>query len=343
MAKSYGRWEILKSLDEGGQGLLYLVRDGTQGSSDSSAVFVLKRLKNTTGPRLERFKREVELLYSVDHPNVVKLRDAAPDATPPYYVLDYYPRGSVRKAIQSIRQNSPEAIELFAAVCDGLAAAHAKGIIHRDIKPDNILLTDNGPVVADFGICYVHDEERLTETAEAVGPRHFMAPELAHGIADEETITTRCDVYSLGKLLYFMLTGQSFDREVFRLPRFDLVKKFGDDRFERVNRLLDRMIVEDPSGRVDDVAAVARAARDISRLIRGNYAVVTPTGGQVCRFCGEGHYQARGGGGHSAEDFLGLTRYSGQEYRALVCDQCGHLELFRIEKAAHRKDWWGAQ
>jgi serine/threonine protein kinase len=100
------------------------------------------------------------------------------------------------------------ALELFEQICKGIAYAHSQGVIHRDIKPDNIFLrTELGPaVVGDFGICFVEqDGTRLTILDEAVGPTMFIAPELEDGRLTN--ITNKCDTYSSGKLLYWLLSG----------------------------------------------------------------------------------------------------------------------------------------
>ncbi|MFI5322988.1 MAG: protein kinase [Thermodesulfobacteriota bacterium] len=119
---------------------------------------------------------------------------------------------------------------MFQQICEGVAYAHTKGVIHRDLKPDNIFLrTRKGPVVVgDFGICYLEqDGKRITLTDEAVGPRNFIAPELEDGRL--ELISTKCDVYSLGKILYWLLSGgKIFSREKHREPQFDLKSQNND-------------------------------------------------------------------------------------------------------------------
>ncbi len=99
-------------------------------------------------------------------------------------------------------------LELLIDIANGLAHAHANGIVHRDIKPANLLLSGAPalPVIADFGICYVVDGDRMTLTDEAVGPRLFVAPELEDGRAEQ--VSARSDVYTLGKLLYWLLKGR---------------------------------------------------------------------------------------------------------------------------------------
>jgi len=124
-----------------------------------------------------------------------------------------------------VRQPSLEiALELFQSVCSATAHAHANGVIHRDIKPANVFLRNKtGPaVLGDFGLAFIEDQSpRITETDEVVGPRTFIAPELEDGRLED--VTSKCDIYSLGKLLYWLLSnGRVFSREKHRDEQWDL-------------------------------------------------------------------------------------------------------------------------
>ncbi|WP_437276049.1 serine/threonine-protein kinase [Sorangium sp. So ce375] len=338
MATTFGkRWRSTgKAAQEGGQAHVFEVVD--LQAADQTATFALKRLKKAQDPnRVARFKQEVEALRILDHPNIIKIHDDGVDGDKPFYVTDYYSRGTLEQHVERIAQDPPRTLLIFAKICDGIGAAHQKGIIHRDIKPENVLLAaDDEPIVTDFGLCHMKDTDRQTQMKEAVGARWYMAPELAHGRASDDKITPRCDVYSLGKLLYNMLSNDIFDREEHRSPGFELVNRTGNEALEHVNRILDVSIVHDPAGRCKDATELAHLARAASSLIAANYRVVRPLGLQLCTFCGVGRYLVKERG------FVENTNYSGQEWRFLVCDQCGHMHQFRIEKAARKKDWWGA-
>lgn len=331
------RWRSTgKSPQEGGQAHVFQVIDSQ--STDPSKIFALKRLKKAQdSSRIGRFKQEVDALRAIDHPNIIKVHDDGIEGDKPFYVTEYYHRGSLENHVERIAQDPAYVLFIFAKICDGIGAAHQKCIVHRDIKPENVLLAeDDEPIVTDFGLCHMKDTDRQTQMKEAVGARWYMAPELAHGRAPEDRITPRCDVYSLGKLLYHMHSNDIFDREEHRNPDFELVARTGNDALEHVNRILDVSIVHDPAGRCSDARELARLAREASRLISGNYRIVRPRGLQLCTFCGTGRYLARD------RDFVEYTRYSGQEWRFLVCDHCGHMHQFRIERATKKKEWWGA-
>ncbi len=346
-AQVYGnRWEVINSLGEGGQAHTFLVRDKS-GHNDEK--FVLKRLKNHA--RIDRFRREVEAVRKLDHPNTIKIIDADLESEPTYLVTEHCVGGSIDKAKDPFWRDSPlSALELFQQVCEAAAYAHSHNIVHRDIKPGNVFLrSHSGPaVLGDFGLCYLQDSsERFTNTQEAVGPRLFMAPELEDGRLDD--VTSRCDTYSLGKLLYWLLSprGEVFSREKHRDPTWDL-KGQNLDRLlgwnniymEHVNRLLDLMIVADPNQR-RDVDNILILSRRTSMLVAKEYSPIAPGLPQPCTYCGQGRYneQRLSDATYDAQNVLG-TPLRG-EWRILVCDTCGHVQWFRLDKASKKEEWWG--
>lgn len=338
-AQVYGeRWKIVEQIGEGGQAHTFEVVD-VQG--DAETRYVLKRLKNVK--RLGRFKQEVEAIQSLDHPNVIKLIDYNLDSDKPYLVTEFCRGGNLEEHVSKWSQNPVEALCVFIQICEGVAAAHQhekEVIVHRDLKPANILLRepDGFPVVADFGICYVENGERHTLVDEAAGPRLYIAPELEDGRLEE--VPPASDVYSLGKLLYWLISGgKIFSREKHRDPQFNLVQILDNGILEHINRLLDKMIVSDPNQRIQDAAAVAAEARKVARLLQGNYRVVSPNLPQLCMYCGEGHYKLIvEGAGERLRNF-GFTPMASSDWRVMVCEQCGHVQLFRVDMA-QRKDWW---
>ena len=210
--KNDSRWEIVKSIGEGGQAHTFLVTD-KKGSGEQS--YVLKRLKNLK--RVDRFKREIEAVRTLSHENIVQLVDFDLEAEKPYLVMEHCSGGSLAQAEPFWLKSPVDALEVFLQVCKGVVYAHSNKIIHRDLKPENIFLREkSGPaVVGDFGICYIEDDgSRFTLTEEAVGPRLYIAPELEDGKIDK--VSDKSDVYSLGKLLYWLICGQVFSREKYR-------------------------------------------------------------------------------------------------------------------------------
>ena len=337
----YGeRWEIVEPLGEGGQAHTFLVKD-MKGGGDTR--YALKRLKNPD--RIRRFKREVEAIRNLLHENIVQLIDFDLEADKPYFVTEYCAGGSLSRAESFWRDSPVMALEIFRQICQGVAYAHSKGAIHRDLKPDNIFLrTKSGPaVVGDFGICYLEEDgTRLTLTEEAVGPRLFVAPELEDGRL--EKVSDKSDVYSLGKLLYWLISGKVFSREKHREPNWDLkgqnldsILGWNNVYMEHVNRLLDLMIAAEPEqrGSVDNILILLKR---VTRLVEKEYNPVSSNIKQPCTYCGQGYYVLQAKNNTDVRNF-GFEPVGAPDWRILTCNVCGHVQAFRVDMA-DQKDWW---
>lgn len=342
MSQIYGdRWKVRKSLDEGGQAYAFLVSDE---KGEGEVLYVLKRLKNIN--RVQRFKREVETVRNLKHENIVRLIDFDIDADNPYLVTEHCSGGNLAQAKPFWHDSPVKALEIFQQICSGVAYAHSQGVVHRDLKPQNIFLrTKGGPaVVGDFGICYIEDDgTRLTLTEEAVGPRLFMAPELEDGRVN--CISPRSDTYSLGKILYWLLSGgRIFSREKHRKQNWDL-KGYNLDSLlgwnniylEHVNRLLDLMIVDNPEDR-RGVENILILSRRVTGLVKREYNPIGKDIPQPCTYCGQGSYALRAKRGVDVRNF-GFQTVGGSDWRILACNVCGHVQVFRVDFSA-RKDWW---
>lgn len=326
------KWDKIRSLGEGGQAHTFLVRDPS-----SVKPRVLKRLKNIE--RVARFEREIKVIASLDHPGILKLHSYDVNVAKPYFISDFYERGSLQSYPGLFKNKPVEALEFLTLLSDALATAHSRGIVHRDVKPANVLLTDDWqPVLADFGICFVCEGERVTLTDEAVGARLFVPPELEDGRSDD--VTPRSDVYSLGKLLYWMLAGgRLFAREQHRRDEWNLLRLFDRNHYELINRMLDNMVQPDPRDRYANATVVRDAARHVADLVRREARAIGPGLRQTCSFCKQGFYDAVPMGSPIAVRNFGLEAVGGAKWRAMVCGTCGHVELFRIENIA-APNWW---
>ncbi|MDE2141180.1 MAG: serine/threonine protein kinase, partial [Elusimicrobia bacterium] len=244
MPKVYGgRWEIESSLDQGGQATIFLVKDLKKAIPDPS---VLKRISNSK--RRPRFVTEVKTCKKLAHKNIMKVIDHSAleaegdDDEKMYLVMPHMKSGSLEKRAGLYKESMDSTLQVAAALADGLQHAHMNGVTHRDVKPANILFAeeDHVPTISDFGICLLRGEPRATDTGERVGPWAFMAPELEGG--GQLDVTNSVDVYSLGKVIYFMLSGGVIlPRERLSDPQYDLFKGRGG-RYALLARLLDRMI-----------------------------------------------------------------------------------------------------
>ncbi len=333
MAKKYGSWVVDESLSEGGQAHTFVVRlaDGNGGTGDT---FVLKRLKDKK--RIGRFFNEVEASLKLKHQNIVEVVDFDLEADAPYIVTKHYRGGSLDNN-PPFSRGLGELLDLYGQVCDAMVHAHSKGVIHRDLKPGNIFL-EEGPtghaVVGDFGLCFIEDGERVTLSEEgAVGSRYFTAPELEAGPGQAVTPAEPSDVYSLGKLLYWLMSsGQSLPREGHREGGANLVALTSNIYMEHVNRLLDGMMVYDQSARWR-LDRVRQWLPHIRRLVVGEYNPVGPDAQTRCNYCGIGRYALVGRDLDTAVSANFLRAGQPGEWRILVCIHCGHSETFRPDLA----------
>ncbi|HSG48030.1 MAG TPA: protein kinase [Longimicrobiales bacterium] len=200
-----GRYRIERQLGEGGMATVYLAEDLKH--ERSVALKVLRpELAAVIGA--DRFLAEIKTTANLQHPHILPLFDSGEAEGFLYYVMPYIEGETLRQRIDREGQlGVEEAVRIARDVADALDYAHRKGIVHRDIKPANILLQDGRPVVADFGIALALSAAgrgRMTETGLSLGTPHYMSPEQA--TADRD-LTARSDIYSLGSVLYEMLTG----------------------------------------------------------------------------------------------------------------------------------------
>ena len=156
--------------------------------------------------QLERFRREARAVAQLSHPNVVAVIDAGEDGGYPYIVFEHVEGETLKQRIDRLgRLPVDEAAAYGIEVGRGLAAAHAQRLIHRDVKPQNVLIDAEGRAkVTDFGIARSLESDGLTKTGRVLGTTDYVAPEQAMG----QGVDARCDIYSLGVLLYEMLTGE---------------------------------------------------------------------------------------------------------------------------------------
>ena len=199
------RYRIERELGQGGMATVYLAQDIRHGRK--VALKVLKpELAAVLGA--ERFVVEIKTTAALQHPHILPLFDSGSADGFLYYVMPYIQGETLRSRLDRETQlGVAEAVKLAGEVADALHHAHQQGVIHRDIKPENILLANGRPMVADFGIALAVSAAaggRMTETGLSLGTPHYMSPEQA--TADRE-ITARSDIYSLGSVLYEMLTG----------------------------------------------------------------------------------------------------------------------------------------
>ncbi len=279
-----GRFELLDQLGRGGMGVVYKATDRTDGK-----VVALKMLinKEALESSYKRFVREAKAIMKLDHPNIVKVYHLGEWEGNPYYAMEYVEGQSFGDMIESGKLPLETVASVGRDVARALSAAHANGIIHRDIKPDNILVTRDGvPKVADFGLAKDKAAQtQLTMGGNALGTPVYMPPEQATGQLSE--VDRRSDVYSLGATLYEAATGKAPFR--------------GDDPFKIMENVVHQPLVA-PSrfrqglGDLEKIIVKAMAknkkhrysetqlmAEDLDRYLRGE-----PVAGRAVRAEGSG-------------------------------------------------------
>jgi serine/threonine protein kinase len=201
-----GRYRIEREIGRGGMATVYLARDVRHNRR-----VALKVLNPELGAVLgvERFLSEIQVTANLQHPNLLPLFDSGEADGLLFYVMPYVDGESLRATLQREKQLPvDEAVHVATAVASALDYAHRHGVIHRDLKPENILLHEGQPMVADFGIALAVSNAgggRITQTGLSLGTPQYMSPEQATG---DRAIDGRTDVYSLGAVLYEMLTGE---------------------------------------------------------------------------------------------------------------------------------------
>jgi len=200
-----GRYRVEDVLGRGGMATVYLARDAELDRP--VAVKVLAEHMADTPSFHDRFLREAKLAAQLSHPNVVQVFDVGEDNGRPFIVMECV-QGST--LADELKQRGPldptDVVDLALQICGGLEHAHAAGLVHRDIKPQNLLLGSDGTVkIADFGIARAAEETRLTQIGSVLGTAAYLAPEQALG----EEVTAAADIYSLGCVLYELLTGRT--------------------------------------------------------------------------------------------------------------------------------------
>lgn len=204
--QSVGRYDIIEMIAEGGMGTVYKARHRDSGDIVAIKIVPPQAAKNPT--LLKRFEREFTAARALDHPNVVKAIEFDGNCPTPFLVMEYVDGESLGQRIErdgKLPEN--DALRIIAEVSQGLYRAHKQGLIHRDVKPDNVLLTKEGKAkLTDLGLVKEIDADfNLTRTGRGLGTPHFMAPEQ---FRDAKNADVRCDIYSLGATLYMMVTGE---------------------------------------------------------------------------------------------------------------------------------------
>jgi serine/threonine-protein kinase len=199
-----GRYRLEAKLGSGGMSTVYLARDETLDRP--VAVKVMHREMSEQPDQLERFRQEARAVAKLTNPNVVSVIDAGEDGGHPYIVFEYVKGETLKQRIARVGAlDTQEALAYAIEIAHGLSVAHARQMVHRDIKPQNVLIDEEGRAkLTDFGISRQLEQDGMTATGRVLGTTDYVAPEQAMG----RGVDPRSDIYSLGVVLYEMLVGQ---------------------------------------------------------------------------------------------------------------------------------------
>jgi hypothetical protein len=221
---------VVRELGRGGMGVVYEAR---QEGLDRTVA--LKMLRLATKSAVARFRAEAHAIARLNHPDIVQVYAVGEFAGEPYLVLEYCPGGTLAQQIEQQRPPPAEAAAVVGRLARAVHAAHAAGVIHRDLKPGNVLITaDGSPKVTDFGLAkLVGDESGMTATGDVLGTPCYMAPEQAG--ADLTQISPATDVYALGAILFELLTGRPPFRGANTVETLDHVRTLDPPRPRTLN------------------------------------------------------------------------------------------------------------
>src|SRR5438309_5471770 len=275
-----GDYEILDEIGRGGMGVIYRARQ-----RHSHRIVAVKRLLNYQADSHEtfiRFRREADAVASLDHPNILPIYEVSESEDGlPFFSMKFATGGSLRDAGSSLRSEPRKCVQLMAKVARAIEYAHGRGILHRDLKPGNILLDGRGePLVSDFGLAKSLDgNNALTKSLTTFGTPGYIAPEQAEGAPAD--LTPAADVYSLGAILFDLLTGRppflgsnalSVIRQASETPAPKL-RSLAHSRDRDLETIRARCLERDPKARYQ---LAGDLAADLERWLDGRSIVARP-------------------------------------------------------------------
>ena len=252
-----GRYEIEREIGRGGMAIVYKAFDPRLERPVAIKLIKMSAFgEDAFGHVRERFEREAKALARLDHPNILKVHDFGEHGGAPYLVMDYIEGSTLKELKKPVRVDT--AVRLLTPIADALEYVHAQGLLHRDVKPSNIMITQRGHVIlTDFGIVkWLEDDgdlHTLTATGVGIGTPEYMSPEQGRGMQ----VDARSDMYSLSIVFYELITGQKpFTAET---PVNVLLKQISEplpdprqfvaEISESVKKFLDRAAAKDPEDR----------------------------------------------------------------------------------------------
>jgi dienelactone hydrolase len=271
IGKTISHYRILEKIGVGGMGVVYLAEDARLGRK--VALKFLPVQYSADEEEKKRFVHEAKAASALDHPNICSVHEIG--ETPEgqlFIVMGYYEGKTLKEKIKARPLPVNEAVEISIQIAEGLKKAHSKGIIHRDLKPANVMLTDEGSVkIVDFGLAKLRGLTRLTKSGTTLGTVAYMSPEQAMG----KEVDQRSDIWSLGVVLYEMLTGQlpfpgEYDQAVLYAvinEEPESLSKLRSDIPDELQRIVRRMLTKRPENRYQTADELLKELKQFHRSI----------------------------------------------------------------------------
>jgi serine/threonine protein kinase len=300
--------------------------------TDINNYHALKLLKkeNARDPELQikRIKLEIEALTQISHPNIVKIVDSDVDSE--WFVMQYYPEGTLEKNRSKFKGDVLKCFKIIRPLVEGVSKLHKESYVHRDIKPQNIFIDNNGNLVlGDFGLLYFKEnDERFSKTHENVGTYAWMPLWAMSKKMDD--VKGNFDVFSLGKVLWSMLADKPilplhyFNHAEYPQYKLELLLP-GNKYVKLINDLLGKCIVEFERDCLPDATALLNEIDEIIVKIEKDTAWFSKDTKKYCKVCNIGEYVEA--------DYRTINQYHAKNaYLTFECNHCGHIQLFGLNK-----------
>jgi len=290
---------------------------------------------------LARIKEEIEGMSKASHPNLLKILDHDPDSK--WFVSQFHPKGTLAKNKDLFTGDFVGSLRAFRHLVEGVSQLHKAGQVHRDIKPENVFLDSNDNLVlGDFGLIFFTDEQhtRISETFEKVGSRDWMAPWAMRAKIDKVTLSS--DVFSLGKLLWAMVSNVPFlDFWDFDRPEFNLEEMFPNAPYiELANPLFKKCIVKNPKDCLSDATALLEEVDRTLSIIDRNADFIGEYVERPCKVCGIGIYRlVVDSYDRDKLTGFGFKAVSDQSFKIFTCNHCGNVQLFSFRDDKSPPAW----
>jgi serine/threonine protein kinase len=269
LPEKFGRYRVMRELGRGAMGIVYLAEDADLGRTVAIKTIALTGSDSERDVAEARFRQEARAAGSISHPSIITIYDVGREGDIAFMAMELLQGRELRELIRDGSISASRAVELAALAAEGLAYAHEHGVIHRDIKPGNIMVLDDGRVkIMDFGIARLQQPTVKTQTGVLLGSPQYMSPEQISG----QALDGRADIFSLGVVLYEMLTGvKPFDAADLTQVLFwvvNLPAKPPSERRPGLPVVLDYIIARALKKRPDErYATAAEFARDLHECL----------------------------------------------------------------------------